>query len=62
MRKGERVKARGGAVVGRPETRVDGYPSPREKKLVLQVSKTGMSWNARGWIEQGIICHVNIAI
>jgi hypothetical protein len=31
--------AKGGAVVGRPETRVDGYSSPRAKKLVLQVSK-----------------------
>ncbi len=29
------TKAKGGAVVGRPETRVDGYSSPREKKLVL---------------------------
>jgi hypothetical protein len=35
------AKQGGGAVVGRPGTRVDGYSSPREKKLVLQVSKTG---------------------
>jgi hypothetical protein len=40
--------AKGGAVVGRPETRVDGYSSPRENKLVLQVSKKGMLWDARG--------------
>jgi hypothetical protein len=31
--------AKGGATVGRPETRVDGYSSQRAKKLVLQVSK-----------------------
>jgi hypothetical protein len=31
----------GGAVVGRPETRVDGYSSPSAKKLVFQVSKAG---------------------
>jgi hypothetical protein len=29
----------GGAVVGRPETKVDGYSPPRAMKLVLQVSK-----------------------
>jgi hypothetical protein len=34
--------AKGGAVVGRPETRVDGYSSPLAKKLVLQVSKHGL--------------------
>ncbi len=33
--------AKGGAVVGRPGTRVDGYSPPRAKKLVLQVSKHG---------------------
>ncbi len=34
--------AKGGAVVGRPETRVDGYlPSPA-KKLVLQVIEHGV--------------------
>jgi hypothetical protein len=31
--------AKGGVVVSRPGTRVDGYSPPREKKLVLQVSK-----------------------
>jgi hypothetical protein len=31
--------AKGGAVVGRPETRVDGYSPSRAKKLFLQVSK-----------------------
>ncbi len=31
--------AKGGEVVGRPGTRVDGYSPPRAKKLVLQVSK-----------------------
>jgi hypothetical protein len=39
---GVRGKVRGGTVVGRPETRVDRYSSPREKKLVLQISKAGM--------------------
>ncbi len=34
--------AKGGAAVGRPETRVNGYSSPRAKKLVLQVSKNGV--------------------
>ncbi len=33
----------GGAVVGRPGTRVDGYAPPRAKKLVLEVSKHGMA-------------------
>jgi hypothetical protein len=36
---GELVK--GGAVVSRPGTRVDGYAPPRARKLVLQVSKHG---------------------
>ncbi len=31
--------AKGGAVVSRPETRVDGYSPSRATKLVLQVSK-----------------------
>ncbi len=31
------IKAKGGVVVDRPETRVDGYWSPREKKLGLQI-------------------------
>jgi hypothetical protein len=38
----EGQKQRGGAVVGRPETRVDRYSSLRAKKLALQVSKTGL--------------------
>jgi hypothetical protein len=37
--KGESGKAKGGAVVGRPEAKVDGYSSPQAKKLVPQVSK-----------------------
>jgi hypothetical protein len=39
--------AKGGAVVGRPGTRVDWYSPPQAKKLVLQVSKlgaTGSKW------------------
>jgi hypothetical protein len=35
--------AKGGAVVGRPGERVDGYSPPRAKRLVLQVSKYGMA-------------------
>jgi hypothetical protein len=31
--------AKGGAVIGRPGTSVDGYSPPQAKKLVLQVSK-----------------------
>jgi hypothetical protein len=31
--------AKGGVVVIRPGTRVDGYSPPRERELVLQVSK-----------------------
>jgi hypothetical protein len=38
------VKAKGRAVVGRPETRVDGNSSLRAKKLVFQVSNTGSLW------------------
>ncbi len=53
--------AKGGAVVGRPETRVDGYSPPQAKKLVLQVSNMGW-WEARGWVEFGIDYHVNIVI
>jgi hypothetical protein len=33
--------AKGGAVVGRSGTRVDGYSPPRAMKLVLQVNKPG---------------------
>ncbi len=35
--------AKGGAVVSKPRTRVDGYLPPRAKKLVLQVSKHGVA-------------------
>jgi hypothetical protein len=35
--------AKGGAVVNRPGTRVDGYSPPRAKKLVIQVSKEGVA-------------------
>ncbi len=50
--KGWEGQARGGAVVGRPETSVDGYSSPREKKLVLQVSKAGDDVGCKGldWV------------
>ncbi len=49
------IKAKGGAVVDRPETRVDGYSSPREKKLGLQVSKIRVVMGARGQLGGGII-------
>jgi hypothetical protein len=43
--------ANGGAVVGRPETRVDGYLPSLAKKLVLQVSKYGaMESKGLGWM------------
>ncbi len=32
---------KGGAVVSRPGSRVDGYSPPRARKLVLQVSRWG---------------------
>jgi hypothetical protein len=50
----------GGAVVSRLGTRVDGYSSPRAKKLVLQVSKVGMFMGCKGsgWVGY----HVNVAI
>ncbi len=35
--------AKGGAVVGRPGTRLDEYSPPWAKKLVLQVSKHGVA-------------------
>jgi hypothetical protein len=35
--------AKGGAVVGRPGTRVDGYSPPQAKKLILQVRKHGIA-------------------
>ncbi len=40
-RVGELAKV--GVVVSRPETRVDGYSPPQAKKLVLQVSKHGIT-------------------
>ncbi len=42
--------AKGGAVVSRPGTRVDGYSPPREKKLVLKISKLG-TMGSRGGVE-----------
>jgi hypothetical protein len=55
---GERGKAKGGAVVGRPETRVDGYLSPQEKKLVLQVSKARdvVGCKGLGWVRYCVPC------
>ncbi len=54
-RVGERAK--GGAVVGRPGTRVDGYSPPRVKKLVLQVSKhRAIGSKGLGWIRHYMIC------
>jgi hypothetical protein len=39
----------GGAVAGRPETRMDGYSPLIAKKLVLQVNT---EWQeAKGWVE-----------
>jgi hypothetical protein len=48
----ERVRelAKGGAVVSRPGTRVDGYSPLREKKLVLHVSKLRTT-RSRGGVE-----------
>ncbi len=57
------AKARGGAVVGRPETRVDGDSSPRARKLVLQASKWGSSvLDARGRLGRNVVYYVNISI
>jgi hypothetical protein len=54
---------RGGAVAGRPETRVDGHLSPQAKKLVLQVSKWGCSISdARGRLGGNIIYCVSFAM
>ncbi len=52
----ERVEelAKGGAVVGRPGTRVDKYSAPRAKKLILQVSKHVLV-KARGWVNEALI-------
>jgi hypothetical protein len=41
--------AKGGAVAGRPKTRVDEYSPLRAKKLVLQENT---EWQeAKGWVE-----------
>ncbi len=49
--------AKGGAVVGRPETRVAGHLSPRAKKLVLQVSALGMVGSkGLGWVKHYMSC------
>ncbi len=52
------AKAKGGAVVGRLELKVDGYSPPREKKLVLQVSKTRavMGCKVLGWVRHYMPC------
>ncbi len=42
--------ARGGAVVGRPGTRVDGNSPPRARRLVLQVSKHGVAGSKGRWV------------
>jgi hypothetical protein len=42
--------AKGGAVVGRPGARVDGYSPLRAKTLVLQVSKYRMV-GSKSWVE-----------
>ncbi len=56
------VKTRGGAVVGRLETRVDGYSSQRAKKLVLQVNKEGLFIGMQGVrLGESVMCHVDIA-
>jgi hypothetical protein len=49
--------AKGGAVIGRPETRVDGYSSRRAKKLVLHVSKHEMM-GSKGlvWVKHYVMC------
>ncbi len=55
----ERVggQAKGGAVVGRPETRVDEHSSPRAKKVVLQVSAHGMVGSkGLGWVKHYMSC------
>ncbi len=58
------AKANGGTVVSRPETRVDGYSSPQAKKLVLQLSTVGLSYNNAGGVGLGgnAVYLVNIAM
>jgi hypothetical protein len=48
--------AKGGAVVGTPGTRVDGYLPPRARKLVLQVSKHGAVGSEGGLIRHYMMC------
>jgi hypothetical protein len=45
--------AKGGTVVSRPGTRVDGHSHHEQKKLVLQVSNKGMRREERGGNEKG---------
>ncbi len=45
--------AKGGAVVSRPGTRVDGYSPPRARELVLQVSEHGVV-ESMGWADQAL--------
>jgi hypothetical protein len=46
-------QARGGAVVSRPGTRVDGYSPPGARELVLQVSKH-RTVGSKGRFEQAL--------
>ncbi len=45
--------AKGGAVVSRPGTRVDGYSPPRARELVLQVSTHG-AVGSKGRVDQAL--------
>jgi hypothetical protein len=45
--------AKGGAVVSRPGTRVDGYSPPRARELVLQVSKH-RTIGSKGQVDQAL--------
>jgi hypothetical protein len=47
---------KGGAVVGRPGTRVDGYSSPRARELFLQVSKHGAVGARGGLVRHYMMC------
>jgi hypothetical protein len=57
--------AKGRAVVSRPGARVDGYSPPREKKLVLQVIKhgvtgsKGLDWNTHYMCKYCNICMIS---
>ncbi len=49
--------AKGGAVVSRPGTRVDGNSQPHAKKLVLKVNKHGMAGSkGLGWKRHYMMC------